>query len=84
MDAAADRRPRRPRKLARSLRMPIYDVQIVGYPQRMRDHDARQRVLRDGAGAPPADPGERAGFSAMSASTAASVRTRTPVPPFAV
>ena len=34
-------------KLARSLRMPVYDVQIVGYPQRMRDHDARQRVLRD-------------------------------------
>ena len=27
--------------------MPVYDVQIVGYPQRMRDHDARQRILRD-------------------------------------
>jgi hypothetical protein len=26
--------------------MPIYDVQLVGYPQRMRDHDARQRILR--------------------------------------
>ena len=35
------------RKLARSMRMPVYDVQIVGYPQRMRDHDARQRILRD-------------------------------------
>jgi hypothetical protein len=35
------------RKLARSLRMPVYDVQIVGYPQRMRDHDARQRILRE-------------------------------------
>jgi hypothetical protein len=35
------------RKLARSMRMPVYDVQIVGYPKRMRDHDARQRVLRD-------------------------------------
>ncbi|WP_028928525.1 hypothetical protein [Pseudonocardia asaccharolytica] len=35
------------RKLARSLRIPVYDVQLVGYPQRMRDHDARQRVLRD-------------------------------------
>ena len=34
------------RKLARSMRMPVYDVQIVGYPQRMRDHDARQRILR--------------------------------------
>jgi hypothetical protein len=37
------------RKLARSMRMPVYDVQIVGYPQRMRDHDARQRILRDRA-----------------------------------
>jgi hypothetical protein len=35
------------RKLARSMRIPVYDVQIVGYPQRMRDHDARQRILRD-------------------------------------
>ena len=37
------------RKLARSMQMPVYDVQIVGYPQRMRDHDARQRILRDRA-----------------------------------
>ncbi len=35
------------RKLARKLAMPVYDVQLVGYPQRMRDHDARQKVLRD-------------------------------------
>ena len=35
------------RKLARSMQMPVYDVQIVGYPQRMRDHDARQRILRE-------------------------------------
>ncbi|GAA4546844.1 oxidoreductase [Pseudonocardia xishanensis] len=34
------------KKLARSMRMPVYDVQLVGYPQRMRDHDARQKVLR--------------------------------------
>jgi hypothetical protein len=34
-------------RLARSLRIPVYDVQLVGYPQRMRDHDARQRILRD-------------------------------------
>ena len=39
--------PEGARKLARSLRMPVYDVQIVGYPKRMRDHDARQRILRD-------------------------------------
>jgi hypothetical protein len=38
--------PAAARKFARSLRMPIYDVQLVGYPQRMRDHDARQRALR--------------------------------------
>jgi len=36
-------------KLARSMRIPVYDVQIVGYPQRMRDHDARQRILRERA-----------------------------------
>ena len=34
------------KKLARSLTLPVYDVQLVGYPQRMRDHDARQKVLR--------------------------------------
>ncbi len=38
--------PAAARKLARSLRMPVYDAQIVGYPQRMRDHDARERILR--------------------------------------
>jgi hypothetical protein len=37
------------RKLARGLRIPVYDAQIVGYPQRMRDHDARERILRDRA-----------------------------------
>jgi len=41
--------PAAARKLARSMRMPVYDAQIVGYPQRMRDHDARQRILRDRA-----------------------------------
>ena len=34
------------RKLARALAIPVYDVQLVGYPQRMRDHDARQKILR--------------------------------------
>lgn len=37
------------RKLGRSLRIPVYDVQVVGYPKRMRDYDARQRILRDRA-----------------------------------
>lgn len=39
--------PQAARRFARSLRMPVYDVEIVGYPQRMRDHDARQRILRE-------------------------------------
>lgn len=39
--------PAAARRLARSLKMPVYDVRLVGYPQRMRDHDARQRALRD-------------------------------------
>lgn len=39
--------PEAARKLARSLAIPVYDVQIVGYPQRMRDHDTRQRILRE-------------------------------------
>lgn len=26
------------RKLARSLRIPVYDAQLVGYPNRMRNH----------------------------------------------
>ncbi len=43
------RDPAAARKFARSLAMPVYDVQLVGYPQRMRDHDARQRILRDRA-----------------------------------
>jgi hypothetical protein len=41
--------PAAAKKFARSLKMPIYDVQLVGYPQRMRDHDARERALRDRA-----------------------------------
>lgn len=32
-------------RLARRLRIPIYDVARVGYPQRMRDYTARQRLL---------------------------------------
>jgi hypothetical protein len=47
------------RRLARELGLPIYDVQIVGYPARMRAYNARMkavgrtdRVLRDD-GSPP-------------------------------
>ncbi|MEV1292611.1 oxidoreductase [Pseudonocardia sp. NPDC049635] len=38
--------PKRATKLARSMQIPIYDVLLVGYPKRMRDHDARERALR--------------------------------------
>ncbi|MGZ4517240.1 MAG: oxidoreductase [Mycobacteriaceae bacterium] len=37
------------RRLGKDLAIPVYDVQKVGYPQRMRDHDARARILRDRA-----------------------------------
>ena len=39
--------PKGARKLAHSLKIPVYDVQLVGYPQRMRDHDAREKITRD-------------------------------------
>ena len=34
------------RRLGDQLRIPVYDVQKVGYPQRMRDYDARRRIER--------------------------------------
>lgn len=33
-------------RIARDLGIPVYDVQRVGYPQRVRDWNARQRVER--------------------------------------
>lgn len=35
--------------LARSLGLPLYDVQRTGYPQRMRDWNSRQRIERERA-----------------------------------
>ncbi|MGW4632675.1 oxidoreductase [Nocardia sp. NPDC004415] len=32
------------RRLAGVLRIPVYDVNRTGYPQRMRDYDARRRI----------------------------------------
>lgn len=32
------------RRLADTLRVPVYDVTKTGYPQRMRDFDARRRI----------------------------------------
>jgi len=37
------------RRLGERLSIPVYDVQKVGYPQRMRDYDARRRIERDRA-----------------------------------
>ena len=34
------------RRVAEQLQIPVYDVQRVGYPQRMRDFDARRRAER--------------------------------------
>jgi hypothetical protein len=34
------------RRLGEQLGIPVYDVQKVGYPQRMRDYDARRRIER--------------------------------------
>lgn len=34
------------RRLGEELVVPVYDVQRTGYPQRMRDHEARERILR--------------------------------------
>jgi len=35
--------------LARTLGIPCYDVQRTGYPQRVRDHNARRRIERQRA-----------------------------------
>ena len=37
------------RRLAGDLRIPVYDVGKTGYPQRMRDYDARRRLERQRA-----------------------------------
>ena len=34
------------RRLARQLQLPVYDVQIVGYPERMRAYNARLKKSR--------------------------------------
>ncbi|RMI14325.1 oxidoreductase [Cellulomonas triticagri] len=36
-------------ELARTLGLPVYDVQRTGYPQRMRDWNSRQRIERQRA-----------------------------------
>lgn len=34
-------------RLGKRLGIPVYDVAKMGYPQRMRDYTARQRILRE-------------------------------------
>jgi len=34
------------RRVGEQLQIPVYDVQKVGYPQRMRDFDERRRIER--------------------------------------
>jgi hypothetical protein len=34
------------REIARELGIPVYDVHLTGYPQRMRDWNSRQRAAR--------------------------------------
>jgi hypothetical protein len=38
--------PETARKLSRELAVPVYDAQVTGYPQRMRDWSARQTINR--------------------------------------
>lgn len=35
--------PEAARRFAHQVSMPIYDVRLIGYPQRMRDYNARQK-----------------------------------------
>jgi hypothetical protein len=41
--------PRVIQKVARRLGLPVYDVQVTGYPQRMRDFNERRRQAGPGA-----------------------------------
>ena len=43
--------------LAKDLGIPVYDVNLTGYPQRMRDWNARQRIERERRRRAADDPG---------------------------
>ena len=36
--------PEAARRFAHQLAMPIYDIRLMGYPQRMRDYNARRKL----------------------------------------
>jgi hypothetical protein len=40
--------PESARRFAHQLAMPVYDVKLMGYPQRMRDYNARKKARPDG------------------------------------
>jgi hypothetical protein len=40
--------PQAARQFAHRMSMPIYDIALVGYPQRMRDYNARKKREADG------------------------------------
>jgi hypothetical protein len=42
--------PEAARRFAHKLAMPIYDVALVGYPQRMRDYNERRKRAAKGQG----------------------------------
>ena len=42
--------PEGARRFAHRLSIPVYDVALVGYPQRMRDYNARRKLSGGGAG----------------------------------
>ncbi|GGK26787.1 hypothetical protein GCM10010124_19330 [Pilimelia terevasa] len=41
------RDPEAAARFARKMSIPLYDVQLTGYPQRMRDYNARRRLRPD-------------------------------------
>jgi hypothetical protein len=40
--------PESARRFAHQLSMPIYDVRLMGYPQRMRDYNEKRKLRPDG------------------------------------
>jgi hypothetical protein len=43
--------PESARRFAHSLAMPVYDIRLLGYPQRMRDYNSRQKRRPSGEAA---------------------------------
>ncbi|MEJ2870254.1 hypothetical protein WCD74_20960 [Actinomycetospora sp. OC33-EN08] len=54
--------PRAAEKLARRCKVPVYDVQVTGYPQAMRDWNARAKADRERLAAWEAEQRENGGL----------------------